>query len=30
VTERPKKKPVGPAPNNDSRSAMQKLMDRFK
>ena len=30
VTERPKKKPVEPAPDNDSRSAMQKLMDRFK
>jgi PTH1 family peptidyl-tRNA hydrolase len=30
VTERPKKKPVEPAPDTDSRSAMQKLMDRFK
>jgi len=30
VTERPKKKPVEPAPDNDNRSAMQKLMDRFK
>ena len=30
VTERPKKKPVEPAPDNDIRSAMQKLMDRFK
>ena len=30
VTERPKKKPVEPPPDNDSRSAMQKLMDRFK
>jgi PTH1 family peptidyl-tRNA hydrolase len=30
VTERPKKKPVEPVPDTDSRSAMQKLMDRFK
>ena len=30
VTERPKKKPVEPTPDNDNRSAMQKLMDRFK
>ena len=30
VTEQLKKKPVEPAPDNDSRSAMQKLMDRFK
>ena len=30
VTEQLKKKPVEPAPDNDSRSAMQKLMDSFK